>query len=102
MSQGNDPMADPFSQQLSQKNAKSAAAYAEKTREIFDETHKENRQSYEKFYNGLALFSGGTVALSVTFLGYLKSLPGHAILHPRVLAASWIVLFVCLITALFD
>ena len=34
----------------------------------------EDRRAFEKFYNTLALFSGGTIALSVTFLGYLKTL----------------------------
>jgi len=29
----------------------------------------ENRSTNEKFYNSLALFSSGTLALSVTFLG---------------------------------
>jgi hypothetical protein len=29
---------------------------------------EENRRAYERFYNNLALFSGGTVALSVTYL----------------------------------
>ena len=62
----------------------------------------ENRQAYEKFHNNLALFSGGTIALSVTFLGYLKSLPNRTVVGPRVLVASWIVLLVSLLTALFE
>jgi hypothetical protein len=35
---------------------------------------QEDRRAFEKFYNNLALFSGGTIALSITYLGYLKTL----------------------------
>jgi hypothetical protein len=56
----------------------------------------EDRRAYEKFYNNLALFSGGTIALSVTFLGYLKALP-KPIVHQRFLTGSWISLILCLI-----
>ena len=41
----------------------------------FDAQQKDSegtRASNERFYNGLALYSGGTIALSVTFMGYLK------------------------------
>jgi hypothetical protein len=40
-----------------------------------------NRQSYEKFYNQLALLSGGSIALSVTYLGYLKTVTNHPLIH---------------------
>ncbi len=60
---------------------------------------QEDRRAFEKFYNNLALFSGGTIALSVTYLGYLKSL-GKPLLHQRVLTASWISLFICLLCSL--
>lgn len=64
------------------------------------EDSKENQRAYERFYNNLALFSGGTIALSVTFLGYLKTL-STPITHPRLLMASWISLFICLSSSLF-
>jgi hypothetical protein len=55
--------------------------------------------AYERFYNNLALFSGGTVALSVTFLGYLKSLH-QPIAHKQFLFGSWIALLGCLALSL--
>lgn len=61
---------------------------------------EENQRAYERFYNNLALFSGGTVALSVTYLGYLKTL-SKPILHERLLLGSWGALFVSLACSLF-
>jgi ABC-type multidrug transport system fused ATPase/permease subunit len=61
--------------------------------------NQEDRRSFEKFYNNLALFSGGTVALSITYLGYLKTL-GKPLHHQRLLTASWIALFACLLFSL--
>src|SRR5713226_10622411 len=60
---------------------------------------QEDRRAFEKFYNNLALFSGGTVALSITYLGYLKTLP-KPLRHQRLLTASWIALFACLLFSL--
>jgi hypothetical protein len=58
------------------------------------------RASNERFYNGLALYSGGTIALSVTYMGYLKTLgkpPGH----PHWLVTAWTCLLVCVACSLF-
>jgi len=60
---------------------------------------QEDRRAFEKFYNNLGLFSGGTIALSITYLGYLKTL-GKPLRHQRLLTASWIALFVCLLFSL--
>src|SRR5258708_15147565 len=60
---------------------------------------EEDRRAFEKFYNNLALFSGGTIALSITYLGYLKSL-GRSLLHQQLLVASWFSLFICLLCSL--
>lgn len=59
-----------------------------------------NRLSYEKFYNQLALLSGGSMALSVTYLGYLKTLTNQP-LHLKWLGTSWVMLFVCLVCATY-
>ena len=59
-----------------------------------------NRSANERFYNSLALFSGGTVALSITYLGYLKTL-SKPIVHQRWLVASWIALIVCVACSIF-
>ena len=60
----------------------------------------EAQRAYERFYNSLALFSGGTIALSVTYLGYLKTLP-KSVVHPRWLIASWVSLLTCVACSLF-
>jgi hypothetical protein len=59
-----------------------------------------NRQSYEKFYNQLSLLSGGSIALSVTYLGYLKTVTTHP-QQLKLLVASWVVMFLCLVSATF-
>lgn len=76
--------------------AKKVSAIADKRLE----ESEENQRAYERFYNSLALFSGGTIALSITYLGYLKSVP-KTVLHQQWLAGSWISLFICLACSLF-
>jgi hypothetical protein len=61
---------------------------------------EDDRRTYEKFYTNLALISGGTVALSVTFLGYLKT-GTTPVLHKSLLVGSWACLITCLIVSLF-
>ena len=58
------------------------------------------RASNERFYNGLALYSGGTIALSVTFMGYLKTL-GNPPRHPHWIVTAWTCLLVCAACSLF-
>ena len=63
------------------------------------EDAEENVRVYERFHNNLALLSGGTIALSVTYLGFLGT-PSHS--QPRHiswLVASWVLLFLCLVCA---
>src|SRR6266850_1640991 len=60
---------------------------------------QEDRRAFEKFYNNLALFSGGTIALSITYLGYLKTL-GRPLAHQRLLMTGWASLFICLLLSL--
>jgi len=66
------------------KDAQSLVAKIEANRFI---EVREHRLLYQRFYNSLALFSGGTIALSVTYLGYLKALP-HPIVHKLLLTGS--------------
>jgi hypothetical protein len=60
---------------------------------------QEDRRAFEKFYNNLALFSGGTIALSITYLGYLRTL-ARPLNNVRVLKVGWFALFVCLLSSL--
>ena len=76
---------------------------AEVVKAVFEAQQKgseENIGRNERLYSSLALFSSGTVALSVTFLGYIKNLP-KPIQHPHWLMACWICLIVCLVSSLF-
>jgi hypothetical protein len=85
-----------FAQQRATQAADNLAAASESQYKAGEEIRGIN----EKFYNSLALFSSGTVALSVTFLGYLKSLP-KPVQHPRWLVACWICLMTCAASSLF-
>jgi 3'-phosphoadenosine 5'-phosphosulfate sulfotransferase (PAPS reductase)/FAD synthetase len=85
-----------FAQQHMDAAAKKVAAIEDKRLQ----ESEENQRAYERFYNNLALFSGGTIALSITYLGYLKSL-STAVLHHRWLIGSWISLFICLTCSVF-
>jgi len=52
----------------------------------------ENQRSVENFYRNLAMLSGGTIALSVTYLGFLKTITNQP-RHPSWLIVSWTLLF---------
>src|SRR5580658_8649997 len=77
---------------------------AEVVKAVFDAQQKGNEESSgrdERFYNSLALFSSGTVALSITYLGYLKNLPTPTIQHPHWLIVCWICFLTCILCSLF-
>ncbi len=59
-----------FAQQRTNRAAEAVTAVLDAQRKDGENTRAAN----ERFYNGLALYSGGTIALSVTFMGYLKTL----------------------------
>ena len=86
--------------QIAQKRIDEAAEQIKAVGELLREQENESRRAYESFYNNLALFSGGTVALSVTYLGYLKSLSSQPS-GKYLLIGSWSFLFICLLTSLF-
>jgi hypothetical protein len=77
---------------------------AEVVKAVFEAQQKGNEESRgrdERFYNSLALFSSGTIALTVTYLGYLKNLPNQPIQHSHWLTACWICLLTCILCSLF-
>lgn len=86
---------------IAEQNIADAEANTKKALQNFEAENTENRKAYERFYTNLALFSSGTIALSITHLGHLKNIPDKSVTHPRVLIASWIALMVCLLTSLF-
>jgi hypothetical protein len=85
-----------FAQQHMERAARTVAA----VEDARAKDSEDNQRAYERFYNNLALFSGGTVALSVTYLGYLKSLP-TPVIHKSWLVGSWCAFFLCLFCSLF-
>jgi hypothetical protein len=87
-------------QHFAQQRATKAAEYLSAASEAQRQSGEENRSTNERFYNSLALFSSGTIALSVTYLGYLKNLP-KPIQHPHWLMACWICLMTCAACSLF-
>jgi hypothetical protein len=92
-----DPITAGFAQQsIRESQARTTAAlqkYEDESIRVCETT--------DKFYGSLALFSGGTIALSITYLGYLKGTAGKTIIYPRVLIAVWICLLVCAVTSIF-
>lgn len=85
---------------LARKRIDDASSLADSVYEQMVREEEENRRAYERFYNNLALFSGGTIALSVTYLGYLQSRPVPVSNH-WLIAATWAVLLICVASALF-
>lgn len=77
---------------------------AQKARQEVAQTRQqegaENRRTLENFYRNLALLSGGTIALSITYLGFLKTITNQP-LHSGWLIASWSLLFLCLVCATY-
>lgn len=86
-------------QYFAQKHIEAAEKHLSAIEENLFKEGQEDRRAFEKFYNNLALFSGGTIALSITYLGYLKTL-GKPLRHQRLLTVGWIALFVCLLFSL--
>lgn len=84
---------------FAEKRLDSAYKYLADVQEHWFKEGQEDRREFQKFYNNLALFSGGTIALSITYLGYLKTL-AKPLRGLRLLTASWIALFVCLLFSL--
>ena len=85
---------------ISKQRIESAQEARRHVAKIRLEEATENRRSVEKFYQNLAFLSGGTVALSVTYLGFLRTVIDQPF-HTKWLEVSWAALFVCLLCATF-
>ncbi|HIE44251.1 MAG TPA: hypothetical protein EYP78_05605 [Candidatus Omnitrophica bacterium] len=62
---------------------------------------QESRQIGDRFYQNLGFFSGATIVLSITFLGYLKSVPNFQIQWIPLLMVSWALLTISLVSSLY-
>src|ERR1700735_4494369 len=82
-------------QYFAQQHIDAASKHLSAIEENLFKEGEEDRRAFEKFYNNLALFSGGSIALSITYLGYLKTL-ARPLVHEWLLMASWVALFLCL------
>lgn len=92
-------MQDP-TEQLLKKHLEDAKKHSHEVRERLEVEAVESRKASNKFYSNLAFFAGGTVALSITYLGYLKS-SQHPVVHPRLIVASWACLLAAVPLSLF-
>src|ERR1700737_2777018 len=86
-------------QYFAQKHIEEASKHLSAIEDNLFKEGQEDRRAFEKFYNNLALFSGGTIALSITYLGYLKKLSKPS-RHQRLLTTGLAALFVCLLFSL--
>jgi len=83
-------------QQIKESLEKSSLQ-TQKTNEMIEES----RKIQERFYNQVVILSGGTIALSVTFLGYLKNFPNIPVKDIYFLFISWGFLLISLLGALY-
>ncbi|MFZ0212886.1 MAG: hypothetical protein WBE20_11145 [Candidatus Acidiferrales bacterium] len=84
---------------FAEKHLEEAYKHLGAVEENLSKDAQEDKRAFEKFYYNLALFSGGTIALSITYLGYLKTL-GRPLSHQHLLPTAWIALFVSLLSSL--
>lgn len=90
-----DPRArQHFAKQHMEEAAKHVSAVGEQLAKEAEET----KRSLERFYTNLAMFSGGTIALSVTYLGYLKTVSQPV--GKALLIGSWGAFVVCVVLSL--
>ena len=87
-------------EQFALQRTTNAAELVNAVAEAREKGAKLNRAANERFYSSLALFSSGTIALSVTYLGYLKTL-ARPVQHPKWLMAAWVSLMTCAACSLF-
>jgi hypothetical protein len=83
-----------------ESHRKDASERVTKIKQVMSEETDSHQKSWEALNNSLALFSSGTIALSITYLGYLQS-AGIRVLHPWILFSSWACLLVNIPMALF-
>jgi hypothetical protein len=86
---------------LARQNIEEARQSSNRLRQKLFEENDVNRLSIERFFNTLTLVAGGTLALSLTYLGYLKTATGGQPTHLWTLKTSWGMLLACLAFSVF-
>ena len=59
------------------------------------------RDKASDFYYKLALLSGGVLSLSITYIGYLSSIPNHQLNFAELLFVSWFLLLLALFSSIY-
>ncbi len=93
-------MQDPLDQLITHSDLQDAQKHSREIRDRLEAETVESRKANNTFYSSLALFSGGTVALSITYLGYLRNTT-HPVIHSRLIVASWACLLAAVPLSLF-
>src|SRR6185437_3803950 len=91
---------DPLGRIVAEQDLRSAQDRSKKVKDQLAVEQAESLKVYEAFYTHLALLAGGTVALSVTYLGYLQH-SEFEIAHIGLLVGSWTCLVVTIPLSLF-
>jgi hypothetical protein len=90
----------PLEIALRQQELKSSQERSANVKKVMAEEAEAHRKSWETLHNNIAIFSSGTIALSITYLGYLQS-GGATIAHPWILFVSWFCLLINIPMSLF-
>ncbi len=93
-------MQDNTDQLLTHSDLQDAQKLTRKVRARLEAEAPENRRANNTVYLNLALISGGTVALSITYLGYLKG-GSRPVIHSQLVVASWACLLAAVPLGLF-
>jgi hypothetical protein len=95
-----DNFPHPLDSLAKQQEMKSAQEHRAKLSQAVEEDNQALRKSSETFHNNIALISGGTITLSLTYLGSLQS-GGVPIPHLWLLLTSWLCLIITVSASLF-
>jgi hypothetical protein len=86
---------------IARQNIEEATKSAQKVHQKVLEEVGENRLAIERMHNTITLIASGTLALSITYLGYLKA-AGASPSCLWLLRVSWVALLVCIVASIFN
>ena len=86
---------------IARQKIEEARQSTHRVREKVVDEISQNRLAIERMHNSITLIAGGTLALSLTYLGYLKN-AGTAPTYTWFLKVSWGALLFCIVAAIFN
>lgn len=86
---------------IAMDNLKSASEKVATIHNSVSELHTEMRGKAADFYYKLALLSGGVLSLSITYIGYLSSVPTRQLYFAELLFLGWFLLLLALFTSMY-